>query len=42
MFFIQKYIKIYFLYFLKFIFDISALKRYENIKKIILSKKDEF
>jgi hypothetical protein len=28
-----------FFYFLKIIFDINTSKRYENIKKIILSKK---
>jgi len=28
-----------FFYFLKIIFDINTLKRYKNIKKIILNKK---
>jgi len=40
MLFAQKCIKIiFFFYFLKIIFDINTSKRYENIKKIILSKK---
>jgi hypothetical protein len=34
-FFILKYIKIIFFYFLKIIFNIVILKRYENIKKIL-------
>jgi hypothetical protein len=34
MFFVYKYIKINFFYFLKNIFDIYTLKQYKNIKKI--------
>ena len=37
-FFVQKYIKIKFFYFLKIIFNISTLKQSENIKKNILNK----
>jgi hypothetical protein len=37
-FFVYKYIKIKFFYFLKIIFDISISKQFENIKKIILNK----
>jgi hypothetical protein len=34
----KKYIKIILFYFLKFIFNISILKRYKNTKKLILNK----
>jgi hypothetical protein len=37
--FIQKYIRIIIFLFLKIIFDINTLKRYENIKKIFLNRK---
>ena len=42
-FFVQKYIKIKFFYFLKIIFDINISKQSENIKKkFILKKKLKF
>jgi hypothetical protein len=39
MFFIQKYIKIIFFYFLKIIFNISTSKRYKNTKILLILKK---
>ena len=41
MFFVQKYIRVKFFYFLKIIFDISTSKRSENTKKKFKQKKKE-